>query len=55
MTLLVIEDVSAVKIPEGDKLTCRYPILTAKIVCLIFLAVQMELKYKLVAVWLLKG
>lgn len=50
-----MEDVSAVKISEGDKLTCRYPILTAKIVCLIFLAVQMELKFKLVAVWLLKG
>jgi len=41
-----------VKISEGDRLTCRDLILTAKIVCLIFLAFQMEVKYKLVAVWL---
>jgi len=38
-----------VKIPEGDRLTCRDLILTAKIVCLIFLAFEMEVKYKLLA------
>lgn len=55
VTLLVIEDVSTVKIPEMDRLTCRDLISTAKMVCLIFLAIQMEVKYKLVAVWLIKG